>query len=167
MIQKHTTMEETMKISRREALKAGGGMGLFALFVGFGLIKPGTAFAQTWNKEAFATKNLAEAFKSLGVAAPTMTGDISITAPEIAENGAVVPISAVSRIPNTQMMAYLIENNPNTVTAIFEFPEGTLAEVQTRVKMGKTSNVMVLVKAGDKVFAAQKEVKVTIGGCGG
>lgn len=156
-----------MDQSRRKALKTGGSLGLFSVLVGMGLIRPGDLHAEEWNEKAFSTKSVADALKALGVDAPTMTGDIQITAPDIAENGAVVPVAAVSKVPNTQMMAYLIENNPNTVTAVFDIPPGTLAEVQTRVKMGKTSNVMVLVKADGKVFAAQKEVKVTVGGCGG
>lgn len=156
-----------MDQTRRKALKAGGSIGLFSLLVGMGLVKPGDAFAETWNEQAFKTKSVEEALKALGVGAPTMSGDIAITAPDIAENGAVVPIAAISRIPNTQMIAYLIEKNPNTVTAVFEIPAGTIPEVQTRVKMGATSNVMVLVKADGKVYAAQKEVKVTVGGCGG
>lgn len=156
-----------MNPSRRNALKAGGGVGLFSVLVGLGVLKPGTAQAEAWNKAMFETKSLADAFKALGVGAPTMSADIAITAPDIAENGAVVPIGAVSKIPNTTTIAYLIEKNPNTVTAVFDIPAGTLADVQTRVKMGQTSNVMVLVKADGKVFAAQKEIKVTVGGCGG
>jgi sulfur-oxidizing protein SoxY len=156
-----------MNQSRRKALKTGGSLGLFSLLVGMGLVKPGDAFAQAWNQGAFSTKSLNDALKALGVDAPAMSSDIAITAPDIAENGAVVPIAAVSRIPNTQMMVYLIEKNPNIVTAVFEIPAGTVPEVQTRVKMGQTSNVMVLVKADGKTYAAQKEVKVTVGGCGG
>jgi sulfur-oxidizing protein SoxY len=153
--------------SRREALKAGGGLGVLSVLIGMGIVKPGDAFAQAWNKGAFETKSFAEAIKSLGGSAPTMSADVVITAPDIAENGAVVPVAAVSKLPKTQQIAYLIEKNPNTVTAVFEIPPGTLPEVQTRVKMGQTSNVMVLVKADGKFYAAQKEIKVTVGGCGG
>ena len=156
-----------MNQSRRNALKAGGSVGLFSTLVALGLVKPGDAWAQAWNKGAFETKSVAEALKSLGASAPAMSASVVITAPDIAENGAVVPVAAVSKLPNTQMIAYLIEKNPSTVTAVFEFPAGTLPEVQTRVKMAQTSNVMVLVKADGKFFAAQKEIKVTAGGCGG
>lgn len=156
-----------MNQSRRNALKAGGSVGLFSTLVALGLVKPGDAWAQAWNKGAFETKSFADAIKALGASAPTMSSEVIITAPDIAENGAVVPVAAVSKLPNTQMIAYLIEKNPSAVTAVFEIPAGTLPEVQTRVKMGQTSNVMILVKADGKYFATQKEIKVTVGGCGG
>ena len=156
-----------MNQSRRKALKAGGSVGLFSTLVALGLVKPGDAWAQAWNKGAFESKGFAEALKSLGAGAPATSADILINAPDIAENGAVVPVAAISKIPNTQMIAYLIEKNPSATTAIFEIPAGTLPEVQTRVKMGHTSQVMVLVKADGKFYAAQKEIKVTVGGCGG
>ena len=156
-----------MNNSRRNALKAGGSVGLYSTLVALGLVKPGDAWAQAWNKGAFETKSFADALKALGANAPAASASVVITAPDIAENGAVVPIAAVSKLPNTQMIAYLIEKNPNTVTAIFDLPAGTLPEVQTRVKMGQTSNVMVVVKADGKFFTAQKEIKVTVGGCGG
>ena len=156
-----------MKESRRHALKAGGSVGLFSALVALGVIRPGDARAQAWNKTAFETKSFADAIKSLGGSAPTMSADIVITAPDIAENGAVVPVGAVSKIPKTQQIAYLIEKNPSTVTAVFDISPAALPEVQTRVKMAQTSNVMVLVKADGKFYAAQKEIKVTAGGCGG
>jgi sulfur-oxidizing protein SoxY len=148
-------------------MKTGGAVGLYSTLVALGLVKPGDAWAQAWNKGAFETKSFTEAIKSLGGSAPTVSANIAITAPDIAENGAVVPVGAISKIPNTQMIAYLIDKNPNTVTAVFDIPAGTLPEVQTRVKMGQTSQVMVLVKADNKFYTAQKEIKVTVGGCGG
>lgn len=156
-----------MNPSRRQALKAGGSLGLFSALVALGLVKPGDAWAEAWNKGVFDAKSTADALAALGANAPTMVGEIAITAPDIAENGAVVPVGAVSNLPGTTQIAYLIEKNPNTVAAVFDIPPGTLPEVQTRVKMGQTSNVMILVKADGKYYAAQKEVKVTVGGCGG
>lgn len=156
-----------MSYTRRQALKAGGGLGLYSALVALGLVKPGDAWAEAWNKGAFETKSVADAIKALGASAPTMSTDVVITAPDIAENGAVVPVAASSKLPKTTQIAYLIEKNPSTVTAVFDLPAGTLPEVQTRVKMGQTSNVMVLVKADGKYYAAQKEIKVTVGGCGG
>lgn len=155
-----------MNRSRREVLKAGTGVGLFSILVTLGLVKPGDAWAEAWKKGYFETKSVAEALKALGATAPTMSADVFLDVPDIAENGAVVPVGVVSKLPKTQMIAYLIENNPSTITAVFDIPDGTLPEVQTRVKMAKTSNVMALVKADGKYFAAQKEVKVTRGGCG-
>lgn len=156
-----------MNQSRRDALKAGGSVGLFSALVALGVIRPGEALAQSWNKGAFETKSFADTIKALGGSAPTPSTDIVINAPDIAENGAVVPVAVVSKIPKTQQIAYLIEKNPSTLTAVFEIPAAALPEVQTRVKMSQTSNVMILVKADGKFYAAQKEIKVTVGGCGG
>jgi sulfur-oxidizing protein SoxY len=156
-----------MNHSRRDALKAGSSLALYSALLAMGMVKPGDAWAEAWNKGMFETKSVADALKALGASAPTMTSDVLITAPDIAENGAVVPVAAVSKLPKTQQIAYLIEKNPNTVTAVFDIPDGTLPEVQTRVKMGQTSNVMILVKADGRYYATQKEIKVTVGGCGG
>ena len=90
-----------------------------------------------------------------------------MTGPDIAENGAVVPVGVASTLPNVTMVAILIEKNPNALAASFNLPEGTEANVQTRVKMGQTSNIYALVKSDGKFFMATKEIKVTLGGCGG
>jgi sulfur-oxidizing protein SoxY len=95
------------------------------------------------------------------------SNDITITAPEIAENGAVVPVGVASKIPNTQAVYVLVEKNPNVLAAGFNIPAGTEPNVTTRVKMGQTSNVYAVVKADGKFYVASKEVKVTLGGCGG
>ncbi len=154
-----------MDIKRREVLKAGSGAGVLALAAG--LMKPGEALAQEWNKAAFSTKSFADTVKALGGGGSTESRDIQITAPDIAENGAVVPISIERRLAKTQAIAIMIEKNPNTLSANFEIPEGTDPFVTTRVKMGETSNVYALVKADGKYYHAVKEIKVTIGGCGG
>ena len=156
-----------MDIKRREVLKAGSGAGVLALAAAAGLVKPGEALAQEWNKAAFSTKSVADTVKALGGGGSTESRDIQITAPDIAENGAVVPISIESRLARTQAIAIMIEKNPNTLSANFEIPEGTDPFVTTRVKMGETSNVYALVKADGKYYHAVKEIKVTIGGCGG
>jgi len=152
-------------IKRREVLKAGSGAGVLALAAG--LMKPGEALAQEWNKAAFSTKSFADTVKALGGGGSTESRDIQITAPDIAENGAVVPISIESRLAKTQAIAIMIEKNPNTLSANFEIPDGTDPFVTTRVKMGETSNVYALVKADGRYYHAVKEIKVTIGGCGG
>ncbi len=156
-----------MDSKRRDVLKAGGGAGVFALAAAAGLIRPGEALAQEWNKAAFSTKSVADTVKALGGGGSTESKGIEMTAPDIAENGAVVPISVESRLPNTQMIAILIEKNPNTLSADFSIPAGTDPFVSTRVKMAETSNVYALVRADGKYFHAVKEIKVTIGGCGG
>ncbi|HWL74714.1 MAG TPA: thiosulfate oxidation carrier protein SoxY, partial [Burkholderiaceae bacterium] len=105
--------------------------------------------------------------KALGGSTASQSADISITAPDIAENGAVVPVGVTSKIPNTQNVYILVEKNPNSLAAGFAIPAGTEANVATRIKMGQTSNVHAVVKADNKFYVATKEVKVTLGGCGG
>jgi len=156
-----------MNGKRREVLKAGGSAGVLALAAVAGLVKTGEALAQEWNKAAFDTKSVAETVKALGGSGSTPSGAIEITAPDIAENGAVVPVAVESKLPRTQAIAILIEKNPNTLSAEFEIPAGTDPFVSTRVKMAETSNIYALVAADGKYFHAVKEIKVTIGGCGG
>ncbi len=130
---------------------------------------PATAQAQTaWNKAAFDSKTLADAIKSLGgAAAATESKDVVLTAPEIAENGNVVRIGAQSNLPGTVQIAFVVEKNPAALSAVFDIPAGTDANVSTNVKMGQSSNVYAVAKVGDKFFYSVKEVKVTLGGCGG
>ena len=157
-------------MNRRDMLQRSSGMAVLALAVAAGLVKPGRAFAQqaTWNKAAFDTKSLADAVKALGGSTPTESKDIQfINTPDIAENGAVVPFTIQSKIPHTQQIALLVEKNPNILAANFTIPEGTEPWINTRAKMGQTSNVIALVKADGKYYYAAKEVKVTLGGCGG
>jgi sulfur-oxidizing protein SoxY len=127
-----------MDRNRREFIRAGGVLGLM---VAAGLLTAEQAQAQqaAWNKAAFDTKSVDDTVKALGGTSAAQSGDIAITAPDIAENGAVVPVGVTSKIPN----------------------------VATRIKMGQTSNVYAVVKADNKFYTASKEVKVTLGGCGG
>lgn len=155
-----------MNHQRRDVLKAGGSLGLFGLLVAAGLIRPEVAEA-AWNKGAFDAKTLDAAFAALGAGKPADSADIQITAPDIAENGAVVPVGVVSKLPKTEQIAILVEKNPFMLAANFEIPAGTVADIQTRIKMGQTSDVYALVKADGKFVVAKKEVKVTLGGCGG
>ena len=154
-----------MSENRRDFMKL---TGVFGLLAAAGLLSTTEALAQqqAWNKAAFETKSLADTYKVLG-GTPAESADISITAPDIAENGAVVPVGVTSKIPNTQAVYILVEKNPNMMAAGFNIPQGTEANVATRIKMGQTSNVYAVVKAGDKYYVASKEVKVTLGGCGG
>ena len=157
-----------MVSTRRDALKAGGGVTLLALVTAAGWLAPGSAHAQAWNKAAFDTKTMDETLKALGAGAPAQSKDIAfVSTPDIAENGAVVPIGVTSAIPKTDSIAILVEKNPNMLAALFEIPPGTDAAISTRVKMGQTSNVYALVKADGKYYVASKEIKVTLGGCGG
>ncbi len=157
-------------MNRRNMLGRSGGLAVLGLAVAAGLVEPRRAFAQqpAWNKAAFDTKSLADAVKAMGGSMPTESKDIQfINTPDIAENGAVVPFTIQSKIPHTQQIALLVEKNPNILAANFTIPEGTEPWINTRAKMGQTSNVIALVKAGDKYYYAAKEVKVTLGGCGG
>lgn len=157
-----------MNSSRRKVLQGGGGAAVLGLAAAAGLFKPGSAWAQQgWNKAAFETKSLNDAVKAMGGTTAAESKDIAINSPDIAENGAVVPFTIQSKLPKTEQMALLVEKNPNIVAASFNIPSGTEPWVNTRVKMGQTSNVIALVKADGKFYYTVKEVKVTLGGCGG
>ena len=140
-----------MNEKRREILKAGGGFTLLSLVAAAGWLQSGDACAADWNKAAFETKSLAETVKALGGTTAAESKDITITAPDIAENGAVVPVAVASSIPKTESISILIEKNPNPLAASFAIPAGTEPSVGTRVKMGQTSLVYAVVKAdGDQ-----------------
>ena len=153
-----------MDKQRRGVLKATAV--LAAAFVA-GLVRPVAALAAAWNKDAFSAKSTADALKSLGVAGAEASAAILIEAPQIAENGAVVPIEVTSNLPGTSAIAVLIEKNPFPLAGKFDFMEGALPFVKLNVKMGESSDVRVIAWAGGKQFVAAKEIKVTIGGCGG
>ncbi len=159
-----------MRITRREVIKAGGGATVMALAVSVGLLRPEDAFAQvTWNKAAFETKSLADTVKALGGAVATENAGVRFTSPtpDIAENGALVPITVTSSLPKTESIAILVEKNPNYLAANFNVLAGMDPFISTRVKMGQTSDIYALVKADGRYYYAKKEIKVTIGGCGG
>lgn len=156
-----------MNMSRRQTLQAAGGLGLYGALVTLGMLPASEAAAQQFNAAAFQATGLADAMKALGAAAPIESADVSIIAPDIAENGAVVPVGVRSAIPNTQFIALLIEKNPSALSAAYDILEGAEAEVNMRVKMGQSSDVYALVRADGKFYMAKKEIKVTLGGCGG
>jgi len=156
-----------MNQSRRAFLKNAGAVGTVVIAIASGLLKPGAAFAAAWNKLAFTAKDPAEAITNAGYGEATESSEIKIKAPDIAENGAVVPVSATSNIPGTTSMAFFVEKNPTPMIANFEFSNGAEPFISTRIKMAKTSVVRVMVKAGNKNYTSSREVKVTIGGCGG
>ena len=156
-----------MNQTRRDVLRAGGGASLFAVLAAAGMLRPGAALAADWNQKAFEAKNVKDALDALGAGNPASSNDIVMIAPEIAENGAVVPIAATSKIPGTESITFLIAKNPTALAASFDIPSGTEAAVSTRVKLAQTTDVHILVKAQGKYYMTKKEVKVTIGGCGG
>lgn len=155
-----------MKHSRRSFLRFSGGVGGLLVTVATGLLKTGIAWAAPWNKNAFEAKAVAETLKGLGANNLIDSKDISITAPDIAENGAIVPVAVTSRIPNTQSIAIIAEKNPFPLAASFDIMAGGDSYVSTRLKMGQTSDVRAIVKADGKFYTASKEVKITVGGCG-
>jgi sulfur-oxidizing protein SoxY len=156
-----------MNNERRSVLKASGSLTVLGLAVAAGLIKPNAAYAAGWSDSAFKAKSLDELMKAFGGNMPIESKDITVIAPDIAENGAVVPVGAESKLGKTTEVSLLVANNPNILSAQFMIPDGTDAKVNTRVKMGKSSDVYALVKADGKFYFAKKEVKVTLGGCGG
>jgi sulfur-oxidizing protein SoxY len=149
-----------MREDRRAFLK------LLSLMTAAGLL-PAPAHAEEWNKAAFAAKSVDDVVRLLGGSAPQQSDQVILNGPEIAENGAVVPLEITSQVPNTESIAILIEKNPNTLAATFTIPPDTLPDIQTRVKMNETCNVYALIRSDGKFFYAAKEIKVTLGGCGG
>ena len=131
------------------------------------LAKPLSALAAGWNIAAFGAKSAADALKGINAAGAAPSGDVTFEAPQIAENGAVVPIEISSNVPGTTSIAVLIEKNPFPLAAVFDFKEGALPFVRLNVKMGETSEVRVIAQAAGRRYAAAREIKVTIGGCGG
>src|SRR5436305_11761576 len=138
---------------------------LVAAFV-LTLVRPLVALA-AWNKEAVSAKTAGDALKSLGIGNATASDDLKVEVPQIAENGAVVPIEISSAIPGTTALIVVIDKNPFPLIARFDFKEGALPFVKVNVKMGETSDIRVLAEAAGKYFVTTREVKVTIGGCGG
>jgi len=134
--------------------------------LGLLLLKPFAALA-AWNEQAFGAKTPADALKGIGAASPAPSKDIVIDAPQIAENGAVVPIEISSNVPGTTSIAVIIEKNPFPLAGKFDFKDGALPFVKLNVKMGETSDVRVVAEAGGRHYTATREIKVTIGGCGG
>jgi sulfur-oxidizing protein SoxY len=154
-----------MEQSRREFLTTTGG--LLGLLLAAGFLRPQEVAAEEWNQAAFEIKKMDDLVKLLGGGAARESAEVTIVAPDIAENGAVVPVGVASKIDKTASIAILVEKNPNVLAATFAIPQGTLPEVQTRIKMAQTSNVFALVKADGKFYYAAKEIKITLGGCGG
>lgn len=157
-----------MNSLRRTFLKGTGAAGTVAIAIAAGLLKPTQVLAAEWNKTAFEAKSVSDALKGMGASAPVDSKDILIKAPDIAENGAVVPVEVTSKIAGTQSIAIMAEKNANPLVANFNLSNGAEGYVSTRIKMGQTSNVLAVAMLADgRVVYAQKEVKVTLGGCGG
>jgi sulfur-oxidizing protein SoxY len=151
---------------RRKFIKFSSSASALAALAAAGLLRTTQAAAAAWNKSGFESKAVADAMKSLNATGAADSREIVITAPDIAENGAVVPIEVVSRIPNTQSISIIAEKNPFPLAATMDFANNAEPYAYVRIKMGQTSNVRAIVKADGKFFTAVKEVKITVGGCG-
>ncbi len=140
-----------------------------AMLASIGLL-PSLAHAQAgaYNSAAFEAKNMADLVKALGASAPVESKDVTVTGPDIAENGAVVPVGAASTLPGVKRLLLLVEKNPSVLAAMFDITDAIETNVSTRVKMGQSSNIYAVAMMGDgRMLFALKETKVTLGGCGG
>jgi sulfur-oxidizing protein SoxY len=150
--------------TRREWLRHSAAVA--GMLAGTGLL-PQTALAN-WNKAAFEAKNMADLLKAMGTSAPAESKDVTVTGPDIAENGAVVPVGCSTTLAGVKKLMILVEKNPNMLCAIFDVTDTVDASFTTRVKMGQSSDVYaVAITADNKVLFSRKEIKVTLGGCGG
>jgi len=157
----------SMNVKRRVFLRGSLAAGTVGVAASAGLLTPQAVIA-AWNEKAFQAKSIDDALTAaMGEASNTASDAIKIKAPDIAENGAVVPVSVSSDLPGVESIALLAEGNASPLVATFMLGEGAVADVSTRIKMGKTSDVIAVVKSGGKLHSARKSVKVTIGGCGG
>jgi sulfur-oxidizing protein SoxY len=156
-----------MNSKRRTLLKGTLAAGAVGVAASAGLLSPRAVLA-AWPTDAFKAKSVDESLSSLYGSSDAAASDkVSLKAPDIAENGAVVPITVESDIANAESVSLYVSANPLPLTSSYALGSGTEGYIATRIKMGKTSNVVAVVKAGGKLYSATKEVKVTIGGCGG
>jgi len=157
----------TASLTRRLILKGAGSLAL----AGLGIVSFGKAsFAaanDSYPEDAFRQKDGNEAIKLLYGRTAEPSDKIKLDAPEIAENGAVVPVSVATTLADVTTISFVVPENPNPLAAYYKIPQGTMPNVANRLKMAKTSNIIVIVEAGGKLYSASREVKVTIGGCGG
>jgi len=153
---------------RRKLLKGGSATALLAPWIGTGLLLPGRVMAAEWNKTAFTARNIADALKAWGGANAVDSRDIVINAPEIAENGAKVEIDITSQIPATRSIAVFADKNPMPLCAAIDFSAAAQPYCRVQLKLAETTRIRALVKAADnKTYVAFREIKVTLGGCGG
>ena len=154
--------------TRRLILQGACAVALVGLgHIGFGLAPALAAANDKYPDDAFKAKSAADAIKALYGKTAEPSDKVKLDAPEIAENGAVVPISVTTDLADVTSIAFLVTDNPNALAASYRIPAGTMPSVANRLKMAKTSNVIAIVEAGGKLYSATKEVKVTVGGCGG
>ena len=151
--------------TRRLILQGAGSVALIGL--GFGAMPALAAANDKYPEDAFKQKSDTDAIKALYGRPHEASDKVKLDAPEIAENGAVVPISVTTTLPNVTSISFLVAENPNALAASYKIADGTIPSVANRLKMAKTTNVIAIVEADGKLYSATKEVKVTVGGCGG
>ena len=163
-----TTTDNGFTATRRLILQRAVTVALVGLGnIPFGLAPVFAAASDKYPEDAFKQKSNADAIKSLYGKTAEPSDKVKLDAPEIAENGGVVPISVSSTLADVTSISILVSENPNALAASYKIPPGTIPSVANRLKMAKTSNVIAIVEAGGKLYSATKEVKVTVGGCGG
>ena len=159
---------ETVDATRRLILKGAAVLALIGMAgIRFDLTPAFAAANDKYPEDAFKQKNSDDAIKALYGKTAEASDKIKLDAPEIAENGAVVPVAVSSTLADVTSISILVAENPNALIASYRIPAGTIPNVANRIKMAKTSNVIAVVEAGGKLYSASKEVKVTVGGCGG
>ena len=163
-----TITDTGFSATRRLILQGAASVALIGLGnIPFGLAPAFAAANDKYPEEAFKQKSDADAIRLLYGKTAEPSDKVKLDAPEIAENGAVVPVSVSTTLSDVTSIAFLVSENPNALIASYRIPAGTLPVVANRIKMAKTSNVTVVVEAGGRLYSATKEVKVTVGGCGG
>jgi sulfur-oxidizing protein SoxY len=163
-----TTTDIGFSATRRLILQGAGAVALVGLGnIPLGLAPVLAAANDKYQVDAFKAKSAADAIKALYGKTAEPSDKVKLDAPEIAENGSVVPISVATTLTDVTSISFLVAENPNALAASYRIPAGTMPSVANRLKMAKTSNVIAIVEAGGKLYSATKEVKVTVGGCGG
>jgi sulfur-oxidizing protein SoxY len=163
-----TTFDGDLPVRRRLVLRGAGSVALAGLGIAFFHAPMALAAANDkYPEDAFKQKDAKEAIKLLYGRTAEPSDKIKLDAPEIAENGAVVPISVSTSLADITSIAFVVPENPNALAAYYKIPQGTMPSIANRLKMAKTSTVIALVESGGKLFSATKEIKVTVGGCGG
>lgn len=153
---------------RRKLLKGGASAGLLAPLLGSGLLAPSRVLAAEWNRPAFTARTIGDALKSYGTANATESRDLVINAPEIAENGAKVEIDITSNVPNTRSLALFADKNPMPLCSAIEFSGAAMPYARIQIKLAETTRLRAVARTNDgKTYVAFREVKVTLGGCGG
>jgi sulfur-oxidizing protein SoxY len=163
-----STADKGFPATRRLILKGAGSVALAGLgIVAFSHATASAAANDRYPEDAFKQKDEKEAIKLLYGRTAEPSDKVKLDAPEIAENGAVVPISVSTTLTDVTSVSFLVSENPNVLAAYYKIPPGTMPNLANRLKMAKTTNVTAIVEAGGKLYSVTKEVKVTVGGCGG